>query len=81
MIRTVVAAAGVTAIVVGAIVPMVASMILDSVVPRVVAHLMLALLMVGRIIAAAARPGDGRHGECTGERECGHGFREAGVHV
>jgi uncharacterized membrane protein YdcZ (DUF606 family) len=37
--------------------------IVDAVVPHVMAHLMLALLVIGRIIAAAACQRDGWYGE------------------
>jgi hypothetical protein len=66
VVGPVVAAASVTTIVVEAIVP-VAAVVVDAVVPDVVAHLMLTLLVVGRIIAAAACLRDGGHRDGAGE--------------
>ena len=93
VVRTVVATASVTTIVTAAIMPTVAAIIvaaimptlgaivIDTVVPYVIAHLMLALLMVGRIIAAAARLSDGRYRDGTGEGEHGQAFGVAGMHL
>jgi hypothetical protein len=81
VVGAVVGAPSVAPIVVGTIVPAVATIVVDAVVPDVVAHLMLALLVVGRIIAAAARLRDGRHRDRTGESECSKGFCVAGTHM
>jgi hypothetical protein len=67
VVRTVVAAASVTTIVIDAIVVALADSIVDAVVPSVMMHLMLGLLMVGRIIAAAARLCDGGYRDRPGE--------------
>jgi hypothetical protein len=69
------------AIVVDAIVPSGGAIVVDAVVPDVVAHLMLALLVVRWVIAAAARLRDGRHRDGTGDGKRSQGFRVACMHV
>src|SRR5947209_10325946 len=81
MVRAVVADASDTAIVIDAIVSVLAAIVVDAIVPPVVAHLVLALLMVGRIIAAAARLRNRRHRDGTSGGERSEGFRVAGMHV
>ncbi|HKO25843.1 MAG TPA: hypothetical protein VJU80_00180 [Solirubrobacteraceae bacterium] len=81
MVGTVVTAAAIAAIAIAAIVSAVSAMVVGAVVPQVMAHLMLALLVVGRIIAAAARLSDRRYRKGTGDDERCQGFRVARVHV
>lgn len=64
-----------------AVVPVLAAIVVDAVVPSVMAHLVLTLVMVRRIIAAAARLGDGRYREGTGDGKCSQTSRVTGVHV
>jgi uncharacterized membrane protein len=81
VVRAVVAAARIPTIVIAAIVPAFAAIVGAAVVPGAVVHLVLALLMVGRIVAATVRLSDGWNRDGTGESERGQGFRETGVHV
>jgi hypothetical protein len=80
VVGAVVAAAAVAAIVVPAIVPAVA-LTLKAVVPPVMSHLMLTLLVVGRIIAAAACLSNGRYRDGAGGGQHGQSLRVAGMHV
>jgi hypothetical protein len=93
VVRAVVAAASITAVVVAAIVPALAAVVIKAIVPAfpaivikaivpyAVAHLLLALLMVGRIIAAALCLGNGRYRDGSGDGERRQDFGVAGVHL
>jgi hypothetical protein len=78
---SVVATAPVASVVVEAIMPVAAAIVIDTVVAPVMANLMLALLMVRRVIAAVSRLCDSRHGDRSNRRHRDQGSGVAGMHL
>jgi hypothetical protein len=81
VVGTVVVTACVAVIVIAAIVPTDVSLVAESIVPPVMASLMLALLVVGRIIATAAGLSDRRDRDGAGQGERRQSLCASGIHV
>ncbi len=81
MVGTVVAATSIAAIAIGAVMAALWAIIVDAVMPDVMAQLMLAVLMVHGIVAAASCLGDGGYREGAGDGERGQGLCVTGLHV